>query len=187
MNRTPGRFIGGSALLSFCTISLCLIALGQQKTGSESEVQSGGTQTAAASPFDFEVKIDQGEFLVRRKGTLKWKKSSQFSEPIAIAFLEGDRKIYVATKAITPPKPIHTEAPDYPASERESRREGVVALHIVVDDHGAVRDPKVYAGPGPEFAKAAVEAVTKWTFQPADLNGQPVAVLTNVTMQFKLY
>jgi TonB family protein len=50
-----------------------------------------------------------------------------------------------------------------------------------------VSDPIVDSAPGPEFAKAAVEAVKKWTFKPAELNGQPVAVLAIVTMQFDLY
>jgi len=77
--------------------------------------------------------------------------------------------------------------PDYPADEKKSGKDGVVLLHVVVDDHGAVRDPIVDAGPGPAFAKAAIEAVKKWTFQPGKLNGQPVAVIVSVTMQFQFY
>jgi TonB family protein len=60
-------------------------------------------------------------------------------------------------------------------------------LHVVVDDHGMVRFPVVDASPGPEFTNAAIEAVKKWTFDPARLNDQPVAVLMNVTTEFRLY
>jgi len=51
---------------------------------------------------------------------------------------------------------------------------------------GVVRFPTVDASPGVEFAGSAVEAVKKWSFEPAKLNGQPVAVLINVTMDFRL-
>jgi TonB family protein len=161
-------------------------AVAQQKTVNETTVQPG-TQTTTTWVPDFDVKIDQGEFLVRRKGTLEWKRSSQFSEPVTVGFLDSNQKIYVATKSVKPPKATHMEDPDYPASERNSGKEGRVSLHIVVDDHGAVRDAIVDAGPGPEFAKASIAAVKKWTFQPAKLNGQAVAVLVSVTMQFQLY
>jgi len=47
--------------------------------------------------------------------------------------------------------------------------------------------PTIDSSPGPEFAKAAIEAVKKWRFEPAKLNGQPVAVLISVEMEFRLY
>jgi protein TonB len=62
-----------------------------------------------------------------------------------------------------------------------------VSLHLVVDDRGLVRSPTVDASPGPEFTKAAIEAAKRWRFEPAKLNAQPVAVLINITMEFRLY
>jgi protein TonB len=161
-------------------------AVAQQKTDSDSDAHRV-IQNAPTFACDFELKIDHGEFLVRRKGTQKWKPSSQFSEPIAIGLLDGDRKIYVGTKALKSPKAIHMQDPNYPESERKSGKRGHVSLHVIVNDQGGVSDPIVDSAPGPEFAKAAVEAVKKWTFKPAELNGQPVAVLAIVTMQFDLY
>jgi TonB family protein len=146
-----------------------------------------GIQTAPKSQSDFERKIVQGEFLVRRKGTLEWQRSSKLSDPIAVGFVDGDHKIYVATKAIKPPKALHMEDPDYPPSEKKSGKDGQVSLHVVVDDHGLVRFPTVDASPSPEFTKAAIEAINKWTFEPSKLNGHPVAVLINVTMVFGRY
>src|SRR5450759_1754094 len=142
MSRAFGSFESGPKLLTICVASVCLLApvLAQQKTGSESYAHPV-IQTAPTFASDFELKIDHGEFLVRRKGTQKWKPSSQFSEPIAIGLLDGDRKIYVATKALKPPKAIHMQDPNYPESERKSGKEGYVSLHVVVDDQGAVSDP----------------------------------------------
>jgi protein TonB len=38
----------------------------------------------------------------------------------------------------------------------------------------------------PDFAKAAVDAVRKWRFSPTLLNGVPIDVVMNVTIQFDL-
>jgi outer membrane biosynthesis protein TonB len=57
-------------------------------------------------------------------------------------------------------------------------------LHLVVDDKGIVRLPTVDESASPAFAKAAIEAVNKWTFEPAKFDGQPVAVLVRVELQF---
>jgi TonB family protein len=154
--------------------------------GSVGDVQSG-IQTPAMGPSDFEVRITRGEFLVRRKGTVEWKPSLKLNEPIAVGLVDGDHKVYVATKAVKPPKALHTEPPNYPSSEKKSGKDGQVSLHVIVDDHGLVRFPTVYASPSPEFTKAAIEAINKWTFEPSKLNGQAVAVLINVTMAFGRY
>ena len=42
----------------------------------------------------------------------------------------------------------------------------------------------VDASTSPEFANPAIDAAKKWTFEPARLNGQPVAVLVRIDMQF---
>jgi TonB family protein len=177
-------------LLAFavsCAAALCLraSALPQQEPAGES--QQSAIPTASGNTADFEVKIGSGkDFLVRRKGTLEWMPSSKFSEPVSVGFLDGDHKIYVASKVVKPPKAKHMEPPDYPDSERKAGKEGLVVLRVVVDDQGKVRLPTVDASPSPELAKSAVEAVKKWTFAPAKLNGQPVAALIKVEMQFGL-
>ena len=170
-------------MLIFCANSVSLLgALAQQKTDAGSGIQEG-----AMSPSDFELKIKGGDFFVRQKGTLKWRRSSEVSEPVAVGLLDGRRKVYVITKAIKPPKAKHTSDPDYPESERRRKMEGYVSLHVIVDDQGLVRLPTVDVSPGPEFSESAIEAVRKWTFEPARLDGQPVAFLINVTMKFNLY
>jgi TonB family protein len=156
----------------------------RQMDRSANDAQSG-VQTAPVPLSDFDLKIVQGVFFVRQKGTVEWKRSSKLSEPIAVALVDGDHKLYVPTKAINPPKALHMEDPDYPPSEKKSAKDGQVSLHIVVDDHGLVRFPTVDATPNAEFTSAALEAINKWRFEPAKLNGQPVAVLVIITMAFR--
>jgi TonB family protein len=156
----------------------------QQGANSTGEVRST-SPTTPASPSDFEVKFAQGEVLVRQKGTSEWKPSSKLSEPVAVGVMDGDHKIYVGTKGIKPPKPTHMQPADYPPNEANLGMKRWVSLHIVVDEHGAVRFPSVDASPGPGFTQAALEAVKKWTFESAKLNNQPVAVLVSITMYFQ--
>ena len=63
------------------------------------------------------------------------------SEPVAVGVLGGDQKVYVVTKAIIPPKPLHARDPKYPEKLRKSRVEGEMS-HFIVDDLGRVRFPE---------------------------------------------
>lgn len=146
------------------------------------------TEATSDSVVDFELTINPAKgFFVRRKGTSEWVECSKLNEPVVVGLLDGKNKIYAPSKAITPPKAKHTEPPDYPENERRAAHNGRAVLHIIVDDQGVVRFPTVDASPSPEFAKAAIDAVKKWSFKPASLNGQPIAVLVRIEMQFGLY
>jgi TonB family protein len=173
-------FVFGCAAMACCEAS-------SQEAGINTRLPV--TQTGSAPRVDFEVKITSPgkELLVRRKGTQEWTESSKLSEPVAVGLLDGTSLVYVKSKGIKPPKGKHVPDPAYPESERKSRNQGRVFLHLVVDDKGNVRMPAVYDSPGPAFANAAIEAVNKWKFEPAQLNGEPVAVLITVEMQFRLY
>lgn len=185
------RFIKPSVLGLFFVVS-CASALYPKASftscqRADSSTPEPATQTIS-EPVDFEVKLDPARvFLVRRKGTSEWLDSSKLKEPIVIGLLDGARKIYAPSKAIKPPKAKHMEAPDYLEKERNAQERGRAVLHLIVDEQGAVRLPTVDASPNPEFAKAAIDAVKKWTFEPAKLNGQAVAALIRVEMQFGLY
>lgn len=50
---------------------------------------------------------------------------------------------------------------------------------------GARREPRVISG-HPLLAKAALEAVSHWLYRPTLLNGEPVEVATQITVNFRL-
>lgn len=138
----------------------------------------------SSSTADYEVKIAKGELFVRQKGTTDWRSSEKITEPIVVGALDESHKIYVVTKAIKGPTAIHMESPNYPSDAPKSAQRSQVSLVAVVDDYGAVRDPVIESSPGPEFSKAALEAMKKWSFKPAKLNRVPVAVLIKVILEF---
>jgi TonB family protein len=79
----------------------------------------------------------------------------------------------------------HRVRPVYPEQARTLRLEGQVVVQATVTENGAVRDLKVLSG-HPMLARAAVDAVSQWRYRPYRLNGKPIAMQTNVTIDFKL-
>jgi TonB family protein len=78
----------------------------------------------------------------------------------------------------------HRVDPDYPAAARSGKVEGVIALDVVVGRDGSVVE--VHALNGPEvLARAAMDAMRWWRFEPYRVDGQPVVVETTVAMEFK--
>ena len=54
----------------------------------------------------------------------------------------------------------------------------------MIDDHGHVTEIKVISG-HPMLIPAALEAVKHWEYEPTLLNGEPIAVETEVSVAFK--
>jgi TonB family protein len=79
----------------------------------------------------------------------------------------------------------HRVSPIYPQQARLLRIEGAVQLDAIVGEDGIVHDVKVVKGDR-ILAGAAVQAVQQWRYQPFALNGKPVPMHTQVTIQFKL-
>ena len=63
--------------------------------------------------------------------------------------------------------------------------QGSVILEAIIDREGRVENLKVLSG-HPLLVPAAFEAVQQWRYRPTLLNGQPVEVLTQVTVNFSL-
>ncbi|AGC48330.1 serine/threonine protein kinase [Myxococcus stipitatus DSM 14675] len=104
----------------------------------------------------------------------------------------GARPSHVAAEPIQLPEnakpPVELTGnpqPEFPQEARAAGREGMVVLKLVVTARGEVRDVTVMRGEEP-FASAALRAVRTWRYQPAMLEGQPVAVYRVVKVPFRL-
>jgi periplasmic protein TonB len=73
--------------------------------------------------------------------------------------------------------------PEFPALARQYQLFGAVRLEAAVDEHGAVSAVKILNGV-PVLAAAARNAVMKWKYKPATLNGHPIAVKQTITVSF---
>ncbi len=74
----------------------------------------------------------------------------------------------------------------YPTLARKNGVEGAVVMDILVDNAGAVRDAKLVSGPGSGLDEAALEAVKRFKFKPAIIDGKPVAVRIRYAYRFVL-
>jgi protein TonB len=80
---------------------------------------------------------------------------------------------------------IRRVQPEYPALARMARVQGTVVIHAIVSKDGTIGHLQVISGP-PLLVQAAIDAVRQWRYRPYFLNGEPVEVDTQVTVNFTL-
>jgi len=76
-------------------------------------------------------------------------------------------------------------SPTYPPDARQQRIQGVVVLKVEIDKDGNVYDVELISG-HPLLAPTAIDAVRLWKYKPYLLNGEPVAIETQVQVNFTL-
>ena len=84
---------------------------------------------------------------------------------------------------IQEPKRLRDVKSVYPAAALAAGIGGAVIIEAVISRDGTVANATVVQGV-PELDGAALAAVRQWLYRPTMLNGQPVAVVINVTMTF---
>ena len=75
--------------------------------------------------------------------------------------------------------------PTYPPLARTARVQGSVVLAAVIGKDGTIQNLHVLSG-HPLLTQAALDAVKQWRYKPYILNGEPVEVDTQVTVNFTL-
>lgn len=87
---------------------------------------------------------------------------------------------------MTPPRVIARKQPDYPIILRASRLRGEVLVEFVVSEEGKVEDATIARTTNPAFNEPALEAIRKWTFQPAMQNNKAVKAKLQQPVTFDL-
>jgi protein TonB len=80
---------------------------------------------------------------------------------------------------------IHRVNPEYPPLAKQVHAQGTAILEATIAKDGSVRDVRIVSG-HPLLTKAAKEAVEQWRYKPFILNGEPIEVITTVTVTFTL-
>jgi len=75
--------------------------------------------------------------------------------------------------------------PAYPPLARQARIQGTVLLQAEISKEGTIENLRLISG-HPMLAPAAIEAVKQWRYKPYILNGEPVEVETQITVNFTL-
>jgi protein TonB len=80
---------------------------------------------------------------------------------------------------------IKKVTPNYPQLAKQARIQGSVVLQAEISKDGTIQNLQLISG-HPMLAPAAIEAVKQWRYKPYLLNGEPVAVDTQVVVNFSL-
>lgn len=88
---------------------------------------------------------------------------------------------------VEPPVPIRNVRPDYTREALLRQLEGEVVLEVVVRRDGSVDQIRVRRSLDPGLDGKAMEAARQWRFIPGKLKGQPVDVVVDIVVAFKLY
>jgi protein TonB len=103
----------------------------------------------------------------------------------------------VSPPPAAPPKQVRVEStlqaanlikkvvPVYPVLARAAGIQGNVRFTALIGKDGRIQDVKVLSGPRP-LVEAASEAVKQWVYRPTLLNGQPLEVITEISVNFTI-
>jgi TonB family protein len=86
---------------------------------------------------------------------------------------------------VKPAKLLNSVGPIYPMMAKTQHISGDVTIDALIDGTGKVTTMKVLSGPA-LLRQAAMDALRQWKYQAATLDGKPVAMHLNVTVQFRM-
>jgi protein TonB len=80
---------------------------------------------------------------------------------------------------------IHRVEPLYPPLARQMHVSGVVDVFCIIGTDGRIREMKLLSG-NPLLAPSVLEAVRQWIYEPTLLNGEPVELVSTISVTFRL-
>jgi TonB family protein len=98
---------------------------------------------------------------------------------------EGPPPVIPIAAAGAEPKLVKKVDPVYPEKARQARVEGVVIVEATINPSGHVTNTRILRSI-PLLDQAATAAVKQWIYEPAVVDGKPIAVSFTVTVRFKL-
>ena len=114
---------------------------------------------------------------------------------LAATNASGERKEFYFDAALssaqpvlppTVPIPASQSAPAYPIDLKFEGVTGYAIVRFIVERDGSVSGPVMVRQSLPQFGKAAIESVRKWTYEPATKFGAAVRMSLQVTLYFTL-
>ena len=94
---------------------------------------------------------------------------------------------YIVGKNVSAPHVDYNPDPEYSEVARSLRYQGTVVLWLIIDKDGRPTHIRVQRALGLGLDDMAVAAVERWKFTPSKKDGEPVPVMINVEVNFRLY
>jgi protein TonB len=106
------------------------------------------------------------------------------STPVAVPKVATPQRVRVS-QGVSQGLLVRKVQPNYPPLARQARIQGSVLLQAEISKDGSIENLRLISG-HPMLAPAAIEAVKQWKYKPYFLNGEPVEVETQITVNFTL-
>jgi protein TonB len=97
----------------------------------------------------------------------------------------GDTPVRVGGN-VRAPTIITRVDPEYTEIARRAKVQGIVIVEAVIDRDGNVTEARILKPLPMGLDQQALAAIRQWKFKPGTLNGQPVPVYYNLTVNFRL-
>jgi periplasmic protein TonB len=110
---------------------------------------------------------------------------SSLSRPVAVPKPVAIPQRVRVSQGVTRGLLIRQVQPTYPVLAKEARIQGQVVLTAIIAKDGTIQKLQVVSG-HPMLVPAAINAVKQWRYKPYLLSGQPVEVVTTITVNFNL-
>jgi TonB family protein len=112
--------------------------------------------------------------------------------PVELKSDAAPDRVYRVGGGVLPPKPIETPEATFSDEElklmgKKHAKQYEAIVRFTVDANGVPQDICVARGAGHGLDPKVVEAVTKYRFKAATLDGKPVPVRLTVAMDFRFY
>jgi len=186
--------------------SVTLVNVGLKLKIEDRSGADGTFKFAAIPPGDYRLEIASPGFAYTKSADLDLKPSGDLHQDITMDVGEVMQEVQVHghKPAENPPasrpvphrirvggnvqaaKLISQVKPVYPEALQKQGIEGTVILRAVIGTSGQILSLSPFSDSDPTLTKAAMDAVRQWRYTPTLLNGEPVEVVTTITVGFRL-
>jgi protein TonB len=147
------------------------------------------TPPVIEAPVDDEATDDTGVSLLDGTGAgdgVPWGVKGGTGDADNTVDGNADEGPIIIRAGVTPPQLLNKVMPRYTESARRIRKEGSVFLEAIIDKSGHVSNVRVLKGLGFGLDESAADAVSQWSYKPAEVGGRITAVYLTVRVDFKL-
>ncbi len=102
-----------------------------------------------------------------------------------IAMPKKSQQVLRVSQGVTEGLLLKKVNPTYPAQAVSMRKQGTVQIVADIGKSGSITNAKISGG-DPILGQAALTAVKQWKYKPYYLNGEPIEIQTQITVNFKL-
>jgi TonB family protein len=132
---------------------------------------------------------------LQNQGRVEEAKSMKDSAGVAfaaMALLDQTRTVPKSSNAykigfgVTAPSVLFKVDPEYTEEARVAKYAGTVVLTVEIYPDGTAQNIRIVKALGLGLDEKAIEAIGKWRFKPGAKDGEPVTVMANIEVNFRL-